>query len=540
MAAYLYALFSTLLLTGILSDAAVNDRPKNVLFIIADDFRPEINAGYNQKHMITPNVDKLVKESLVFQRAYCQHAVCIPSRNSFMTGRRPDTTKVWIGIGNSDFRVVGPDWVSLPEHFKNNGYTTLGGGKTYHPGHPANYDEPKSWSQDQPYFPLKATDCPKPHNNSRLDKSKGDVSGIDTWCPLSEKKYPDSYHFEYKLANHTIDTLKYVSKKGGPWFVAAGFYKPHVPWVMPQRFWDMYENVDIPDVLHRSRPVKSPDIAYHNQGFYLDTNGTKYLPMPNPFPLEIEMEARRAYMAAVSWVDSQIGRVLDALDSMGLSNDTLVVLFGDHGFQLGEHDSWHKQTNWELATRVPMIIRAPWKPASQGKDSYALVESVDLYKTIAELVGAPKPSDHVEGTSFATLFDQPELTAEEFASMFNETPAAYSQYPRCVNNVTIQWDNNGCSNEHTTPTYMGYSVRTPEWRYTSWMPWDRSAMKAKWDEKPYAVELYDHGGDPDEENDYNQSDVENVVAQNEDIVEKLQAQLKAFFDKDSKTGDTGV
>ena len=509
---------------------AIADKPKNVLFIIADDLRPEIYGGYNQRHMITPNLDKLIQGSLVFQRAYCQHAVCIPSRNSFMTGRRPDTTKVWIGIGNPDFRVAGPDWVSLPEHFKENGYTTLGGGKTYHPGHPANYDEPKSWSQDQPYFPLEGTNCPEPPH-SGYDKVSDDVSKIDTWCPLDEKKYPDSYHFEYKLANHTIDTLKYVSKKGGPWFVAAGFYKPHVPWVMPQRFWDMYENVSIPSVLHRKRPINSPDIAYHNQGFFLDTNSTKYLPMPVPFPLEIQQEARRAYMSAVSWVDSQIGRVLDALDSMGLSNDTLVVLFGDHGFQLGEHDSWHKQTNWELATRVPMIIRAPWKPESQGKNSYALVESVDLYRTIAELVGAPNPSNDVEGTSFATLFDNPDLTAEEAASIMNKTAAAYSQYPRCVNNVTIQWDNNGCSNSHVTPTYMGYSIRTPEWRYTSWMPWDRTAMKAKWDEKPYAVELYDHGGDPDTENEYNLSDVENVATQNEDIVKQLQAQLRTFFEK---------
>ena len=506
--------------------ATVKDKPKNVLFIVVDDLRPQINAAYNQKQMITPNFDKLIKDSLVFQRAYCQHAVCIPSRTSFMTGKRPDTTKVWIGIGNHDFRVTGPDWISLPEHFKNNGYTTLGGGKTYHPDRPPNYDEPKSWSQDQPYYPLDATHCPPPGGNL-----KGEVSKIDTWCPLSDEKYPDSYYYEYKLANHTIDTLKNVSKKGGPWFVAAGFYKPHVPWVMPQRFWDMYADSSIPTVLHRNRPLNSPDIAFHNQGLFLESNGTKYLPMPTPFPLSIQQEARHAYMASVTWVDSQIGRVLDALESMGLANDTLVVLFGDHGFQLGEHDSWHKQTNWELAARVPMVIRAPWKPKSQGKNSYALVESVDLYKTIAELAGAPKPGDDIEGTSFAALFDNPDLTAEEAASLMGEEPAAYSQYPRCVNNVTAQWDDNECSNEHSVPTYMGYSLRTPEWRYTSWMPWDREAMKAKWDDKPYAVELYDHSGDPDAENDYNQSDVENVAAQNEHIVAKLQEQLKAFFDK---------
>ena len=165
---------------------------------------------------------------------------------------------------------------------------------------------------------------------------------------------------------------------------------------------------------------------------------------------------------------------------------------------------------------MPTIIRAPWKPESQGKNSYALVESVDLYRAIADLVRAPKPSDDVEETSFTPLFDNPDLTAEEAASVLNKTAAAYSQYPRCVNDASAQWSDNGCSNEHDAPTYMGYSTRTPEWRYTSWMPWDREAMKAKWDEKPYAVELYDHHdsgpGNPDPENDYNLSDVENIAA----------------------------
>ena len=254
--------------------------------------------------------------------------------------------------------------------------------------------------------------------------------------------------------------------------------------------------------------------------------------MPDPIPVEVQQECRRGYMASVSWVDSQIGKVLDTLDSMSLTNNTLVVLFGDHGYQLGEHDSWHKMTNWELATRVPLIIRAPWKPASQGKSTYALVELVDLYRTIAELVGAPEPSTDIEGTSLAPLFDNPDLTAEEAAAVTNKKAvAAFSQYTRCLHNMSAQWDDNGCQEKSTVPSYMGYSMRTPEWRYTSWMPWDVEAMKAKWNEEPYAVELYDHSGDPDIENDFNQSDLENVAAQHADVVKKMQEQLKAFFNK---------
>ena len=503
---------------------------KNVLFMPVDDLRPQMLEAYDQSYVHTPNLDKLAKESLVFQRAYCQHAVCIPSRNSFMTGRRPDTTGVWIGLGNSSFRVTGPDWISLPEHFKNNGFTTLGGGKTYHPGSPPDWDEPKSWSQDQPYFPFKGDKCPKPKNSGLGDE----VTGIDTWCDLDEKDYPDSYHYDWKLANHTISTLQYMKDKGGPWFLAAGFRRPHVPWMMPQRYWDMYSPADIPTVLHRKRPVDSPDIAYHNQGVFLNSNGTKYLPMPVPFPPEIQQSVRHAYYASVSWVDSQIGRVLQALDEMSLTDSTLVVLFGDHGYQLGEHDSWHKQTNWELAARVPLIIRAPWKSGSAGKRSYALVELVDLYRTISELVSAPLPGEDIEGVSFASLFDSPGLSAQEAAVALNKTgAAAYSQYPRCPANMSALWDDNAC-HEKSEVIYMGYSVRVPNWRYTAWLEWKDG--KGKWDGEPYAVELYDHQRDDQPqgsgtENDFDQCEIENVANKNPDLVKKLHQQLKDFFDK---------
>ena len=296
---YSSGVFAIVLLCSLTwTTTASQDKYKNVLFMPVDDFRPEIFAGYSQSHMITPNLDRLVKESLVFQRAYCQQAVCIPSRNSFMTGRRPDTTKVLdqsTTLGNHDFRVTGPDWISLPEHFKKSGFTTLGGGKTYHQDHPPNWDEPKSWSQDLPYFPFAPTPCPEEGNS----KSK------DTWCPLPEDKYPDSYHYDWQLANHTISVLNYVKKKGDPWFVAAGFRRPHAPWKFPQRFWDMYDDIAIPAVLHRGRTLNSPDLAYKKKSVRF--NNTVYSPMPDPFPLNITQLARRAYMGSVSWVDSQIG-----------------------------------------------------------------------------------------------------------------------------------------------------------------------------------------------------------------------------------------
>ncbi len=500
---------------------------KNVLFIPVDDLRPQIFEGFGQKYMHTPNLNRLVKESMVFQRAYTQEALCVPSRNSFMTGRRPDTTQVWDSLGNAHFRITGPDWISLPQHFKEHGFTTLGGGKTYHPNKPPNWDEPKSWSQDKPYFPFAESKCP-----NDTDRLKGSVAAIATWCPLDESKYPDEYHYDWKLANETIHTLKYVNGINKPWFVAAGFRRPHDPWMMPQRYWDMYNSSDIPTVLHKTRPKNSPDLAFFNRGVYIFSNGTQYLPMPEPIPDEIQQDVRHAYMSSVSWVDSQIGRVLKAIDDMGIANDTLVVLFGDHGYQLGEHDSWHKMTNWELAVRVPLIIRAPWKPNSQGKSSYALVELVDLYKTISELVGAPEPGKDIEGTSFAKLFDYPDLDAYEFAKLVNETPAAYSQYLRCPKDGIAEWDNNSCSIGNTDErTYMGYSIRIPDWRYTAWMSWDREKRETMWDQHPYSFELYHHGGPQEEENDFNKCEIENVAGTDQDVVVLLHEQLKNFFSK---------
>ena len=504
----------------LLAHSQQRDSPKNVLLIPVDDLRPELFGAYEQKYMYTPHLDKLAKESFVFQRAYCQHAVCIPSRNSFLTGKRPDTTKVWAGLGNAHFRITGPNWISLPEHFKNNGYTTLGGGKTYHPNHPPNWDEPLSWSQDIPYYSFKSAECP-----DEVNEEYHDITKIDTWCPLDEGKYPDSFHYDWKLANHTIELLKYVQNKGGPWFVAAGFRRPHVPWMMPKRFYDMYQPSAIPTVLHRSRPKGSPDIAYHTQGVRAYNSTDHYLPMPKPFPVSIEQEVRRSYMASVSWVDSQIGRVLDALEQMKLSEETLVVVFGDHGYQLGEHDSWHKQTNWEL---VPLIIRAPWKPHSQGQTTYGLVELVDLYRTISDLVGAPEPAQDIEGTSFASLFDNPVSDPYEASRVTKRSlTAAFSQYPRCPQNHSAEWDNNSCPGKGA-PVYMGYSMRTPEWRYTAWMPWDVDKQEARWESEPYAVELYDQS---EMSNDFNQCEIENVANQNTDLVMTLHDQMKDFFKK---------
>ena len=507
---------------------AVGDR--NILYLIVDDLRPQM-TNYNQTFMHTPNFQRLAGESLVFERAYCQDAVCVASRNSFLSGRRPDITKVWSGMAKS-FRDTGPHWTSLPEHFKNAGFTVLGGGKTYHPHSPPNWDEPKSWSQDVPYFPFQGAHCPNKTGESVHSHGfgeSGQVTGSDTWCALDENEYPYSYHYDNKLANHTVGLLEYVKKKGGPFFIAAGFRRPHVPWMMPKHFWDLYDNKSaVPPPLHVQRPLNSPDIAFHNQGVFDNTDHKSYLPMPSPIPTDIQQAVRRAYFASVSFTDYNIGLVLDALDRLELSNSTIVVLHGDHGFQLGEHDSWHKQTNWELAARVPLLVRVPWKPASSGKHSFALVELIDMYRTLSELVEISHPPDDVNGTSFAPIFDTPSMTSAQFSKMAGKPNAAFSQYLRCVNNATAQWANNWCSSKEEN-TLMGYSMRTDVWRYTAWMQWKRTAPQVDWTSKPKHVELYSHEGSLWLENDFNHFENENIAAEHADTVTQLHAQLKAFY-----------
>eukprot|EP00117_Sycon_ciliatum_P025753 scpid62884/ scgid21304/ Iduronate 2-sulfatase; Alpha-L-iduronate sulfate sulfatase len=512
---------------------------KNVLYLIVDDLRPQMTV-YNQSTMKTPNFQRLAEKGLVFERAYCQVAVCVPSRNSFMSGRRPDTTKVWSGMAHS-FRDTGPDWITMPEHFKKHGFIALGGGKTYHPNSPPNWDEPKSWSQDLPYFSFKGSKCPNGtlQQEAHIGES-GQVTGIDTWCALDESEYPYSYHYDNQLANHTVSVLKYVKEKKEPFFVAAGFRRPHVPWKVPKTFWDMYgDQGDVPTPLHVQRPLNAPDIAFHNQGVFNNTDKRKYLPMPTPMPKAIQQAARRAYFASVSWTDYNVGLVLAALDDLGLANDTLVVLHGDHGYQLGEHDSWHKQTNWELATRVPLIVRAPWKPRSLGRRTYALVELVDMYRTVAELAGTNKPSRDVNGTSFAPLFDSPGMTSSQLSAATGKTGsaaaagAAFSQYLRCVNNLTAQWADNWCSG-HNNRTLMGYSLRTDVWRYTAWMPWQRTAPQVDWARGPDHVELYDHSGDQWLENDFDHFENENVAASasHASVITELHAILREFFSEE--------
>ena len=499
---------------------------RNVLFIAVDDMRPSIGA-FNFSLAHTPNMDRLAANGLTFSRAYVQYAFCAPSRNSFMSGRRPDTTRVWNFHDHFREVGVGDQWRSMPEFFKDQGYITMGSGKLYHPTVPPDNDYPKSWSTDQRYY---SPECmPRgggkhcahstpPHGNVQVGGSSGpftclsrDPPGNDppgkvknsvngsTLCVANTTK--DEHRFDYQLEDQRIrdscvDQLHVASKAlkapvSKNFFIACGFHKPHVPWVFPSEFLDYYPSDlnDIPLADDTYAPTGMPDVAWHPAA---DVLGMEESPSFNGTCNETRARNfRRGYYAAISYTDYNIGVLLDTLDELGLANDTVVAVMGDHGWQLGEHDTWAKMTNWEVAVRTPLIIRAPWKESSVGKVTRVLAEAVDLYPTFAALAGLPTPEslgEEINGTNLVPVFDDPE------ASHIALKPAAFSQFAKPFRSKPFEFWPTPARN---ATQIMGYTVRVDQWRYTSWFGFDGKKVVPKVNEI-LGRELYDHRGDPGE------------------------------------------
>jgi iduronate 2-sulfatase len=452
------SLLALLLLASMVVSAGPTNR-LNVLFIAVDDLRPELGC-YGNRLIKSPNIDSIASRGMVFNRAYCQQAVCSPSRTSLLTGLRPDTTKVY--DLETHFRDTIPDVVTLPQHFIQNGYHAQGFGKIYHGG----FDDPKSWtvphwkSSRSIYGPEGQKIYDKLRKESQARKNAGANPKKDKIKAVAYEA-PDYAHNELpdgETADKAIEALRQLKDK--PFFLAVGFVKPHLPFVAPKKYWDLYDEKDIQPAPNPFAPKDSPSYALTDWGEL-----RAYYGMPRQGPLS-EREARtlkHGYYACVSYMDAQVGRVLKELDNLGLREKTIVVLWGDHGWQLGEHGLWCKHTNFEVATRAPLLISVPGQK-SAGKRSEALVEFVDIYPTLAELCGLEPPAG-LEGTSFKPLIENPNRAWKK---------AVFSQYPRRAPNAG---------------PVMGYSMRTDRYRFTQWASADKSFVR---------YELYDHHTDPEE------------------------------------------
>lgn len=469
----------TLLAQAPTPSATARPRP-NVLFLAIDDLRPELGC-YGADYIHSPNIDRLAKSGMVFRRAYCQQAVCSPSRSSLMTGTRPDTTKVW--DLTTHFRKALPEVVTLGQHFRENGYFVQGMGKIYHGG----LDDPQTWSV--PWQTPKAAKYALPENVALDSRNRGDAadtgkaktskksqaesqadpdgpqpSGFNVRGPAFEcADVADDTYQDGKVAELAMATLRQRSQQQEPFFLAVGFIKPHLPFIAPKKYWDLYDPTKISLAPNRFRPKDAPDYAVQPGGELRNYHGIPEGSIPD----DLARHLKHAYYAAISYTDAQVGRILDELDRLGLASNTIVVLWGDHGWKLGEHDAWCKHSNVENDVHAPLILSAPGM-SQRGASTEALVEFVDIYPTLSELAGLPLPS-HLEGTSFAPLLADP---------MRPWKSAAFSQYPRQAGKTGNQ-------------SLMGYSMRTDRYRFTVW-------VERKDHRKIAATELYDEQADPQE------------------------------------------
>jgi len=445
-------------------------RPMNVLFIAVDDLRPELGC-YGVSGIKTPNIDALAARGTSFTRAYCQQAVCNPSRASLLTGLRPDTIQVH--DLETHFRFHCPKAVTLPQHFMQHGYHTQSFSKIYHGG----LDDPLSWLVSHTVSPGPVYTDPETQNRlaqkrqeSRkkgrrigrkiLQKDEATGTVLKTSRKFDRIKGPswecgnvsDEGYRDGLTAKRATAALREIKDK--PFFLAVGFIRPHLPFTAPKRYFDLYSKKDLNLADNPYPPKDCPDLALTR---WAELRKYENIPSKGPLGEEKALKLIHAYYACVSYIDAQIGKLLDELDRLGLRHNTVVVLWGDHGWQLGEHGLWCKHTNFEIATRVPMIISAPGQ-SSPGSRCDALVEFVDIYPTLADLCGLPIPNG-LEGLSLVPLLNGPNRLWKS---------AAFSQYPRKGG--------------------MGYSMRTDRFRYTEWRK----------EKKILARELYDHQTDEDE------------------------------------------
>ncbi|NWQ81331.1 IDS sulfatase, partial [Columbina picui] len=500
----------------------------NVLLIVVDDLRPVLGC-YGDKLVKSPNIDQLASQSVVFSNAFAQQAVCAPSRVSFLTGRRPDTTRLYDFY--SYWRVHAGNYSTMPQYFKENGYVTLSVGKVFHPGVSSNYtdDYPYSWSVP-PFHP-----STEKYENDKTCRGKDGKLYANLVCPVDVSEMPGATLPDIQSTEEAIRLLDVMKTSKQKFFLAVGYHKPHIPLRYPQEFLKLYplENITLaPDPWV---PEKLPSVAYNPWTDIRQRDDVKALNVSFPYgplPDDFQRQIRQSYYAAVSYLDMQVGLLLNALDDLGLSNSTVVVFTADHGWSLGEHGEWAKYSNFDVATRVPLMFYVPGKTTSavsqggrvfpyldpfshtlglvpQGKlPTTKVVELVSLFATLAELVGlhvppaCPETSFHValctEGSSIVRYFN---TSAEKDGCdgtyrCFDKEPVAFSQYPRPAD--TPQW--NSDKPKLKDIRIMGYSMRTIDYRYTLWVQFNPNNFSANFADV-HAGELYMVDTDPNQ--DYN-------------------------------------
>lgn len=462
-------------------------RKPNVLFISVDDLRPSLGV-YGDENAISPHIDKIASEGITFREAFCQSAVCAPSRASLMTGLRPDSTRVW-HLGDK-FRDINPQAVTMPQYFSRFGYHTVNIGKIFH-----NY-MPDSISWDEPDL--------RPARYLREDWLKRDgetfyiseavnasqIKKRDSLLALRPIRYADGWNtgpaweaadvhdtLYYDGAQNELakKTLTRICKSDQPFFMGLGYFRPHLPFAVPKKYWDLYDPAKLPlannPEIPQDAPLHSMNSMYelrHYDGFHHIGHPTSSYRMGE----DTVRILRQGYYASVSYVDALIGDLMSHLKRIGAYENTIIVIWGDHGWKLGDHNSWGKMTNYNIDLKVPIIIRSP-NQANRGAQTYAITELVDLFPTLCELAGVQIP-DYMQGRSLVPLMENPDRRWKKAAfSQFHRRPKVSADGKR----------------------YMGYSINTPTYHYIEWYIWDHTTGTKG---ELTSIELYDRKNDPGE------------------------------------------
>ncbi len=487
-----------------LTQLSAQEKQMNVLFIAVDDLKPVLGC-YGDKLVRTPNIDRLARQGTVFLQNYCQQAVSGPTRASLMTGMRPDYTRVW--DLKTKMRDVNPDILSLPQYFLSNGYQTAGIGKIFDSRCVDDDLDKPSWSipyfkKSDKYYPL-STGKPegqyqKPESKALIQKytleaqSKG-LTGkeltayVDKFIKPSVEcvDVPDNAYQDGANTIHAKEILAKLAKDGKPFFFGVGLTKPHLPFVAPKKYWDLYKRDQMPLAPFQQKAKNSPDMAYHTASeLYAYSDIPEIASFTDQkvgldMPIDKQKELIHGYYAATSYTDAQVGILLNTLDSLGLSKNTIIVLWGDHGWHLGDHNLWCKHTNFEQATHAPLIISAPGIHPSRTQSP---TEFIDIFPSLCDLAGITIPS-HLDGKSLVPVMKHPKISIKEYS---------VSQYPRPQDKIEsgrLGWSNG---------EFMGYSIRTKQYRYTVWMKDTFRSYKPFSKDLVVATELYDYKKDPNE------------------------------------------
>ena len=472
---------------------ATKPAKKNILFIAIDDMKPILGA-YGDNFAISPNIDKLAEQGVVFNNNHCQYAVCGPSRASLLSGQRPDQTKI-LDL-KTLIRDKKPNVTTLPQYFKQNGYNTYGIGKIYDPRSVDNKQDVKSWTKYTYMSDLKyheGYDAPvlgyyqNPENLKILAKFRKEAEEKGLTGKAVEKylrkhykvawekaDVPDDAYEDGAIVNGGIELLKEAAKQDKPFFLAVGFKRPHLPFNAPTKYWDMYDESKVPLSLNQEKSEDGFDLAYQPSwelssykvpGYtYKEIDGVIRIPQ------EIQRTMIHGYYAATTYVDTQVGKLMAELKKEGLDKNTIVILWGDHGWHLGDHSLWNKHTDFEQATRSPMIIYDP-SIAKKIKVN-SPTEFVDIYPTLCDLAGISQPKN-LSGTSLRPLIDGSKDRVKEYAI-----------------------------SEITRGKVIGYTLRNDRYRYTAWVGPDPINTKKLKENKIIGEELYDYKVDPLERKSY--------------------------------------